>query len=325
MACKIFELFSSEDPVKIKSASFILFVLMLGWSTSVMAQPAKPDDCVQRLIAYDIQSHPVLSDVNVTFANGRASLSLFGSNGSRWSNATRLAIQRGERLSAIVRRDRAVSHLIALENRIRQIPLVTSISCSADKPCTPGFVCQITGGYVTAESVAPCAVYKNTASAKGRAGGLGVFKKPLDDLLPAKIGKFKLLQKAGGPYPGMEDLNLVETGGGVYISTDKKALHLSMYNFAELTGPDKAMQLIVTDNGRRPGNSVSDGPAKIKGKKVVGKYYTVNLRGADVAISFWSNGSVLFFIQGTRNTKRELGLQPASAAEIKAFENALSF
>lgn len=155
--------------------------------------------------------------------------------------------------------------------------------------------------------------------------GLGIYKKPLNALIPANAGRFNLLRRADGPFPVPRNLKVTDAAAGIYVSNDNKALQFLIINFGDLTSHDKAMKWLVTDDGRRPNNLFSEGLPRVKNGKVVGKRYDARFEGASVALSFWTNGSVFVFLQGTMNTKPELNLKPANNADLSAFENALTY
>jgi hypothetical protein len=145
-----------------------LFFIVVFFTLSIVALGQLPDDdCIDRLVDYDIQLDERISEFQVlvdSVEGGNVKLRVFprkvaGYRSPISANAIE-SIQKGQTIQDIYKRDRSVRLLVDFERKVRKIPGVSSVSWLADASCKPGYSCSVSQFYLTPSHVAPCLAYR---------------------------------------------------------------------------------------------------------------------------------------------------------------------
>jgi hypothetical protein len=296
--------------------------VFLAAVVNVHSQPLTADECVRRLLSYDIQQDsPILKfEVSViSVTDGSVRLKVYPRQESGYrspiSDQALAAVMRGETITSIFRRDRSVALLVPFEQKVKRMPGVMSVSWTAEKRCAPGFVCGTTGGWLTENYISPCSNYRGNNLDKGTPRYLGIYRGPLDQLIPARIGAFKLMRLYANPIRG----SIGRTGG--YYATATKALEFEVWNFNNVQETQSELESRMKNMSNGPLKcSFTNKGQKMKGVRQVGSRYIARCGNeGDVGV-FWTNGTVLVWLghgMGSRTW--------ASMSEILALENMLVY
>lgn len=308
-----------------------LFIILIQVSFSY-AQAPPPSVCLYRIIKNDIQSHNLKNISVYVFTNERkrdVNINLLPG----WNTTIRTGLKRGESLDSILKRNVRVKELIALESRIKKIPLMSfnySISWSAIDAGQPEGTSV--DNFSSTEGLAICSMYTNLSLGAPRSLGLyqGTDNGSLKELIFAKVGSYIMSDAhVGDPCPGCEKLSGFKTRvNAIFASfSSGKALSLGIFNFDSLESPNLAIKNFQNDldrNGNRGQCYWREKGSKTIGRKVVGRRYQLSCEKADVNQIAWSNGSILVMIEGMQ-TKAELNLKAATTDDLIDFENSLPF
>lgn len=149
-----------------KISTLLFIVLFLTFSIVTLGQ-LPDDDCIDRLIDYDIQLDERLSEFQVlvdSVDGGNVKLRVFPRKVAGYrspiSASAIESIQKGQTIQDIYKRDRSVRLLVDFERKVRKIPGVSSVSWFADASCKPGYSCSVSQFYLTPSHVAPCLAYR---------------------------------------------------------------------------------------------------------------------------------------------------------------------
>lgn len=168
---KMMSVAAKNKVMKLNIVLVCFFILLISFSVSGQL----PDnDCLDRLIRYDIQQNAKISRFQVLLLDpvkdGNVKLQVYPMQVSGYrspiSDSAISALRRGDSLQKIYRTDKSVALLVIFERQVLRLPGVRSVSWTAEERCSPGFVCASTGITLPPSYVAPCLAYR--ASNKSR-------------------------------------------------------------------------------------------------------------------------------------------------------------